>query len=310
MDKYLKLQEYVGLYDSGEDELAWTRSTPPPFEMHEDTIFVCIDAEVAKNDNQCATEIGIATFDTRMIAAVPTGKGARNWIKRIDSRHIIVKEYKNTKNAHDKTAAATNFAFGDSETKRMRSVLAVVKDTMSGLNSQPNGITKKRNIVLVLYGAEVHLNSLKHFSKGDPLWTMGTIHTADVQDLCSRSNTRTKLSKMLKALSLPYEDLNNAGNRATHILQGLLRMIYFDTFCPADFATRFRHLLRAPKGRAQVATPPGSDAGVPLNEVVSGMQNLGLSGDGVAAEEDSDDEGEDFIRKAFFAGGKTRRISF
>lgn len=66
---------------------------PPPYQLEEDVIIICVDLEAWERSHSIITEVGIATLDTRDIRNMAPGSLGENWREKIRARHFRINEH-------------------------------------------------------------------------------------------------------------------------------------------------------------------------------------------------------------------------
>ncbi|KAH8692729.1 hypothetical protein BGW36DRAFT_302862 [Talaromyces proteolyticus] len=88
---------------------------PAPFPFAYEPIFVSIDVESNERRHREITEIGISTLDTLDLVGMAPGQDGENWIRRVRSRHIRIKESAHIVNHVYVSGCPSRFGFGESE---------------------------------------------------------------------------------------------------------------------------------------------------------------------------------------------------
>ncbi|KAJ5960448.1 uncharacterized protein N7479_007598 [Penicillium vulpinum] len=212
---------------------------PAKWAFQDAPIFICIDLEWMDIMNGPLTEVGISTLDMLDLQGVVPGDYGHMWLRRIRSRHLRVKEYRNWVNNDYIQGCPGRFRFGESEFIPSAQISNVVDAAfrppyMVPLKEEhvPQYKNQKRNVILVgldLHGDITHLQEAGSRVFLDLNGTSSVIReTIDVAELYRVEAGETQkrgLRALLGLLNILSFDLHNAGNDAYYTLHALVRLM-------------------------------------------------------------------------------------
>lgn len=174
-------------------------------------MLVSIDVEVYEHDPMCALQAGIAMLDTRCITNIPPGKGCRNWIKRIDSRHLVAAQYSDLFN----TAVSGGLANLVSGTRSEEYASEEIEATVRGVLTSPWDNGENCKIVFISHGSETEAHLQRALSIDLDRSRAEDGEKIDNQAYSSHKRRPTDLRTLLLAMQIPLTGLNNAGNECS-----------------------------------------------------------------------------------------------
>ncbi len=116
-----RIQRYLGLRQEIYYPSDGTRIAPPkPLDlnfpmvnkMDKSVLFVAIDIEAYEFDQNCITEVGIVTLDTKDLETIAPGEGGENWFEKMQARHLRIAEHTWAVNKRHIKGCANRFDFG------------------------------------------------------------------------------------------------------------------------------------------------------------------------------------------------------
>ncbi|KAG9663494.1 hypothetical protein KCU64_g1281, partial [Aureobasidium melanogenum] len=234
----LAMQHVLGLKDASDEAV---KTKPKQLEQLQrlkaaEPVFVCIDLEAFEFAQHKITEIGVSVLDSRHVIGTDPGPDGKNWLSKIDTRHILIAEHKHLVNKRFISGCPDKFNFGDSEVVPLKHVHKTLTQLFD--NPSPNSIRASdrgsRNLIFVGHGLSndtLYLTKLKF----DPNAKGKIIHKVDTQKFVGTKKQQVGLSKLLAGLGIEPENLHNAGNDAAYTMQALLLMTVQHTNNPGAY---------------------------------------------------------------------------
>lgn len=193
-------------------------------------VFICVDVEAYERNTKLITEIGIATLDTKDIAAIKPGEGGADWMSVIRARHFRINEHKHLNNVEFVAGCADKFEFGASEFINLKDAPHIVascfkhpfskaEETSFGHEEHP-----KRNIILVGHDISADISFLQTIGY-DVHNLSNLVETADTAFMwryLKRESNPRNLGSILAELGIIGWNLHNAGNDAVYTLQAMI----------------------------------------------------------------------------------------
>lgn len=199
-------------------------------------VFICIDLEAFEFAQQKITEVGVSVLDSRQIIGTDPGPDGKEWLSKINTRHILIEEHKHLVNKRFVHGCPDKFNFGSSEVVSLKNIHKTLTQLFA--NPSPNSIRASdegsRNIILVGHGLSndtVYLKKLRFTpnAKGN------IIQNVDTQKFVGSKKQQVGLSKLMTGLGIEPENLHNAGNDAAYTMQALLLMTVQHTNDPGAY---------------------------------------------------------------------------
>ncbi|KAI9785141.1 MAG: hypothetical protein M1839_000779 [Geoglossum umbratile] len=195
---------------------------PAPYEMEGSAIFIAIDVESYERDHKRITEVGISVLDTEDLGGVPPGKDGGQWMEKIQTRHLRVREHSHLRNKDFVAGCAERFEFGESEWVTLKDAPLVVAECF---RPSPPG-QPLRNIIIVGHDVYSDIDYLKVLGY-NPLNLSNLIEILDTNIMyrfLKREQNPRNLGSVLADLGLMGWNLHNAGNDATYTLQAMVAL--------------------------------------------------------------------------------------
>ncbi|CAD0099763.1 unnamed protein product, partial [Aureobasidium mustum] len=152
----LAMQHILGLKDASDEAV---KIKPKELERLQrlkaaDPVFVCIDLEAFEFAQNKITEVGISVLDSRHLAGIDPGPDGNEWLSKINTRHILVKEHKHLVNKRFVHGCPDKFNFGTSEVVSLKHIHKTLTQifnnpSSSSLLASDSG---SRNLILVGHG--------------------------------------------------------------------------------------------------------------------------------------------------------------
>jgi hypothetical protein len=234
----LAMQHIFGLKDASNDP---SKIKPKELERLQrlkaaEPVFVCIDLEAYEFAQEKITEVGVSILDSRHVVGTDPGPDGMEWLSKITTRHLIIKEFKHLVNKRFVHGCPDKFNFGKSEIVP----LSRVHNTLTQLFANPSsGSTLAsdgglRKLILVGHGLS---NDTAYMSKlkFDPHAKGNIIQDVDTQKFVGTKKQTVGLSRLMAGLGVNPENLHNAGNDAAYTLQALLLMTVQHTNDPGAY---------------------------------------------------------------------------
>ncbi|KGO63960.1 hypothetical protein PITC_013280 [Penicillium italicum] len=214
---------------------------PVKWAFQDAPIFVSIDIEWMDRYGSLGplTEVGISTLDMLDLEGVVPGDYGEMWLKRIRSRHLRVKEYRNWVNNTHTRGCPGSFRFGESEMVPYAEISKVVDAAFLPPYMVPSEEEKiaayknqKRTVILV--GLDLHGDIAHLQSAGSQVFVnlnqtssviRETIDVAELYRINAGENQNRGLQALLGLLNILSPDLHNAGNDAYYTLHALVRLM-------------------------------------------------------------------------------------
>ncbi|KAH0371547.1 hypothetical protein KCU65_g1729, partial [Aureobasidium melanogenum] len=234
----LAMQHILGLKDASDEAV---KIKPKQLERLQrikaaDPVFVCIDLEAFEFAQDKITEVGVSILDSRHVLGTDPGPDGEEWLTKINTRHILIKEHKHLVNKRFVHGCPDQFNFGDSEVVPLKHIHKTLTQLFD--NPSPDSIRASdrgsRNLIFVGHGLSndtLYLSKLKF----DPNAKGNIIHKVDTQKFVGTKKQQVGLSKLLAGLGVEPENLHNAGNDAAYTMQALLLMVVQHTNNPGAY---------------------------------------------------------------------------
>jgi hypothetical protein len=234
----LAMQHILGLKDASDESL---KSKPTELARLQrlkaaEPVFVCIDLEAYEFAQEKITEVGVSVLDSRHIVGTDPGVDGMEWLSKITTRHLIIREYKHLVNKRFVHGCPDKFNFGKSEIVPLHCVHTTL--TQLFVNPSPGSVlaTDKgpRKLILVGHGLSndtAYLSKLKF----DPHAKGSIIQDVDTQRFVGTKKQNVGLSRLMTGLGVIPENLHNAGNDAAYTLQALVLMTVQHTNNPGAY---------------------------------------------------------------------------
>lgn len=233
----LAMQHILGLKNAADDP----KIKPKELERLErlkaaEPVFVCVDLEAFEFSQDKITEVGVSILDSRHVVGTDPSADGSNWLSKINTRHMIIKEYKHLVNKRFVHGCPDKFNFGHSELVPLKHIRDTLIELFNNPTSEPlrpsdNG---SRKLVLVGHGLSndtAYLNKLNFapHAKGNIL------QDVDTQRFVGTKKTTIGLSKLMAGLGVDPENLHNAGNDAAYTMQALVLITVQHTNDPGAY---------------------------------------------------------------------------
>jgi hypothetical protein len=103
-------------------------AAPHPFDS--DVVLLSVDVEVYERSHKQLTEIGIAVLDTRQLVDISPGEGGKNWMEKVQGRHLWIREYMHLTNKDFVTGCPDRYeeCFGTSEVVSTRDAVKILEN--------------------------------------------------------------------------------------------------------------------------------------------------------------------------------------
>ncbi|KAG9513622.1 hypothetical protein KCV07_g8664, partial [Aureobasidium melanogenum] len=234
----LAMQHILGLKDASDEAV---KIKPKQLERLQrlkaaEPVFVCVDLEAFEFAQDKITEVGLSILDSRHVIGADPGPDGKEWLSKINTRHILIKEHKHLVNKRFISGCPDKFNFGDSEVVPLRHIHKTLTQMFD--NPSPASIRASdrgsRNLIFVGHGLSndtLYLNKLKF----DPNAKGNIIHKVDTQKFVGTKKQQVGLSKLLAGLGIEPENLHNAGNDAAYTMQALLLITVQHTNNPGAY---------------------------------------------------------------------------
>ncbi|KAG9530383.1 hypothetical protein KCU93_g2674, partial [Aureobasidium melanogenum] len=234
----LAMQHILGLKDASDETV---NIKPKQLERLQrlkaaEPVFVCVDLEAFEFAQDKITEVGLSILDSRHVIGADPGPDGKEWLSKINTRHILIKEHKHLVNKRFISGCPDKFNFGDSEVVPLRHIHKTLTQMFD--NPSPASIRASdrgsRNLIFVGHGLSndtLYLNKLKF----DPNAKGNIIHKVDTQKFVGTKKQQVGLSKLLAGLGIEPENLHNAGNDAAYTMQALLLITVQHTNNPGAY---------------------------------------------------------------------------
>jgi hypothetical protein len=192
----LAMQHIFGLKDASDES---SKIKPKDLERLQrlkaaEPVFVCIDLEAYEFAQEKITEVGVSILDSRHVVGTDPGPDGMEWLSKINTRHLIIKEYKHLVNKRFVHGCPDKFNFGKSEVVH----LGRVHNTLTQLFANPSPGSAlasdggSRKLILVGHGLSndtAYLSKLKF----DPHGKGNIIQDVDTQKFAgTKKHTRCK----------------------------------------------------------------------------------------------------------------------
>lgn len=211
---------------------------PVKWAFQDAPIFISVDLEWMDCYGSL-TEVGISTLDMLDLEGVVPGDYGEMWLKRIRSRHLRVKEYRNWVNNTYISGCPGSFRFGESEIIPSAEIPDVVDAAFHPPYMVPPKEEKiapyknqKRTVILV--GLDLN-GDIKHLQGAGSRVFINlnetssvireTIDVAELYRVAAGENQKRGLRALLGLLNILSPDLHNAGNDAYYTLHALVRLM-------------------------------------------------------------------------------------
>ncbi|KAH0537140.1 hypothetical protein FGG08_006044 [Glutinoglossum americanum] len=194
--------------------------SPAPHPMESSVVFVSIDVESFERDHKKITEVGISVLDTNDLSGIPPGKGGSGWVKRIQTRHLRIKEHAHLINKDFVTGCADRFEFGESEWVSLEEAPSIIAESFRF----PTIDQTQRNIILLGHGIDGDIEYLKAMGY-NPFNLHNLVEVLDTSVMyryLKREQNPRSLGSVLSDLDIMGWNLHNAGNDAAYTLQAML----------------------------------------------------------------------------------------
>ena len=212
--------------DTKRETMDENQSTPHPF--WKEPIFISVDMECNERCHSQVTEVGISVLDTRDLVGVPPGENCNYWRRRIQSRHLRVREHGHIVNRDFVPGCPKDFQFGTSEWVD----LVQLGDTVRACFQAPSGAEDgERTLILVGHSTgmeEAYLRKL-----GVPLLREGgtpffadVVDTAEFFKVIQGETSVRSLGAVLLELGIEGWYLHNGGNDARYAMEAMLGMMW------------------------------------------------------------------------------------
>lgn len=183
-------------------------------------VLVSVDCEAYEFAQQCITEIGISTLDTRDIIGVEPGPEGENWTCKITSRHFRTKEHKNKRNKRHVQDCPDNFSFGQSEWISQRDAAEVLRQCFRQHSTATDtGSSNPCKVIFIGHNAaadEIYLAQLGFDLSKE---AVDVIDSEVMAMAVFREKFRSSLGKLLLRYGFNGQHFHNAGNDANYTLQ-------------------------------------------------------------------------------------------
>lgn len=234
----LAMQHILGLKDASDESL---KIKPNELERLQrlkaaEPVFVCIDLEANEFAQEKITEVGVSVLDSRHVVGTNPGSDGMEWLSKITTRHLIIREYKHLVNKRFVHGCPDKFNFGKSEIVPLNRVHTTLTQLFA--NPSPGSVlaTDKgpRKLILVGHGLS---NDTAYLSKlnFDPHAKGNIIQDVDTQRFVGTKKQTVGLSRLMIGLGVSPENLHNAGNDAAYTLQALVLMTVQHTNNPGAY---------------------------------------------------------------------------
>ncbi|KAG9951963.1 hypothetical protein KCU85_g2357, partial [Aureobasidium melanogenum] len=234
----LAMQHVLGLKDASDEAV---KIKPKQLERLQhlkaaDPVFVCVDLEAYEFAQDKITEVGVSVLDSRHLVGTDPGPDGKEWLPKINTRHILIKEHKHLVNKRFVHGCPDKFNFGDSEVVPLKHIHKTLTQLFD--NPSPNSIRASdrgsRSLIFVGHGLSndtSYLNKLRF----DPNAKGNIVQMVDTQKFVGTKKQQVGLSKLLAGLGVEPENLHNAGNDAAYTMQALLLMTVQHTNNPGAY---------------------------------------------------------------------------
>lgn len=234
----LAMQHILGLKDASDEAI---KIKPKELERLQhlkaaEPVFVCIDLEAFEFAQNKITEVGISVLDSRHLAGIDPSPNGNEWLSKINTRHILIKEHKHLVNKRFVHGCPDKFNFGSSEVVSLKHIHKTLTQifnnpSSSSLLASDSG---SRNLILVGHGLS---NDTAYLSKLNfaPHAKGNIIRDVDTTKFVGTKKQTVGLSKLMVGLGVDPENLHNAGNDAAYTMQALLLMTIQHTNNPGAF---------------------------------------------------------------------------
>lgn len=234
----LAMQHVFGLKDASDDAVGIKTKQLQRLQHLKaaEPVFICVDLEAFEFAQDKITEVGVSVLDSRHIIGTDPGPDGKEWLSKIGTRHILIKEHKHLVNKRFVHGCPDKFNFGTSEVVSLKNIHKTLTQLFD--NPSPNSIRASdegsRKIILVGHGLSndtVYLQKLKFApnAKGN------IIQHVDTQKFVGSKKQQVGLSKLMTGLGIEPENLHNAGNDAAYTMQALLLMTVQHTNDPGAY---------------------------------------------------------------------------
>ncbi|KAI9770088.1 MAG: hypothetical protein M1840_003538 [Geoglossum simile] len=225
--RYLGLRLRAGVEQVSRQELEMGRppldvTSPAPYPMESSVVFASVDIESFERDHKRITEVGISVLDTKDLNGVPPGEGGSEWMKKIKTRHLRIRDNAHLRNKDFVMGCAEGFEFGTSEWVTLRDAPRVVAECFRFSPQDP----LPRNIILLGHDVCGDIDYLKLLGY-NPLNLSNLIEILDTSTMyrfLKREQNPRRLGAILADLDIMGWNLHNAGNDAAYTLQALLAL--------------------------------------------------------------------------------------
>ncbi|KAK6008196.1 hypothetical protein QM012_000099 [Aureobasidium pullulans] len=234
----LAMQHIFGLKDASDEAV---KIKPKELETLQrlkaaEPVFVCIDLEAFEFAHEKITEVGVSVLDSRHVVGTDPGPDGNEWLSKISTRHILIKEHKHLVNKRFLHGCPDKFNFGDSEVVSLKNIHKTLTQLFD--NPSPNSIQTSgpgsRKLILVGHGLSNDTAFLKKLNFA-PHATGNIIRDVDTARFVGTKKQMVGLSKLLIGLGVDPENLHNAGNDAAYTMQALLLMTIQHTNDPGAY---------------------------------------------------------------------------
>lgn len=234
----LTMQHILGLKNAADESL---QVKPQELERLQrlkaaEPVFVCVDLEAFEYAQDKITEVGVSVLDSRHVVGNDPGPDGNEWLSKIVTRHLIIKEHKHLVNKRFLHGCPDKFNFGKSEVVPLHQVHMAL--TRLFINPSPGSALASnqgaRNLILVGHGLSndtAYLNKL-NFA---PHAAGNIIQDIDTQRFVGTKKKNVGLSRLMAGLGVSAENLHNAGNDAAYTLQALVLMTVQHTNNPGAY---------------------------------------------------------------------------
>ena len=234
----LTMQHILGLKDASDESL---NVKPKDLERLQrlkaaEPVFICIDLEAFEFDQGKITEVGVSVLDSRHVLGNHPGPDGMEWLSKITTRHLIIKEHKHLVNKRFVHGCPDKFNFGISEIVKLDRVHSTLTQLFD--NPSPSSVLASdlgpRKLILVGHGLSndtAFLNKL-HFA---PHANGNIIKDMDTQSFVGTKKKSVGLSRLLAGLGVSADNLHNAGNDAAYTLQALVLITVQHTNDPGAY---------------------------------------------------------------------------
>src|SRR5579862_437680 len=190
-------------------------------DVNPQVVFVAVDVESFEHAHHKITEVGISMLDTLDLQEIAVGGRRNEWMTKIHSRHLRIREYAHLVNKRYVKGCPEKFHFGKSELVSIEHVASLLEECFRPPTLWTSTADVQRKIVLVGHDVEGDIKYLQML--GFNVLTLDNLHdqldTSFMFRALKREMRQPALGSILVELGLTGWDLHNAGNDATYTLQ-------------------------------------------------------------------------------------------